>query len=76
METLWRIFENIYRNSITTGNTTKKTFDIEMQYLIIVLLIREKISWFGQGKQTEVMKSMLFLLSKNRAIKNETNSLS
>ena len=70
METLWRIFENIYRNSITTGNTTKKTFDIEMQYLIIVLLIREKISWFGQGKQTEVMKSMLFLLSKNRAVKN------
>lgn len=70
METLWRIFENTYRNSITTGNTTKKTFDTEMQYLIIVLLIREKISWFGQGKQTEVMKSMLFLLSKNRAIKN------
>lgn len=70
METLWRIFENTYRNSITTGNTTKKTFDTEMQYLIIVLLIREKISWFGQGKQTEVMKSMLFLLTKNRAIKN------
>ena len=41
-----------------------------MQYLIIVLLIREKISWFGQGKQTEEMKSMLFLLSENRAIKN------
>ena len=70
METLWRIFENTYRNSVTTGNTTKKTFDTDMQYLIIVLLIREKISWFGQGKQTEVMKSMLFLLSKNRAIKN------